>query len=69
MAEVLSFAQAVRQRRESQERALNEACVWVLELNLRFAVAQFASAPQHERPVRARQIRQLAELLEYVIAR
>ena len=41
----------------------------ILELNLRYAVAGFSAATEADRPVRARQIRQLAELLEYVVAR
>lgn len=69
MAHVLSFADAVRQRREQERREIHEACVRVIELNLRCAVSAFAAAPETERPVRARQIRQLAELLEYVVAR
>jgi len=38
----------------------------ILEANLQWTLHLFASGPEAERTLRARQIRQLAELLEYV---
>ena len=38
----------------------------ILEANLQLALHVFATAPAEEKPIRARQLRQLAELLEYV---
>jgi hypothetical protein len=65
MADVVSFAEVVRERRRARERATTEACVAILEANLHYALHLFATAAEHERGVRARQIRQLGELLEY----
>lgn len=66
MADVISFNEVVRERRRARERAAAETCVHILEANLQLTLHLFANGPQQERPVRARQIRQLAELLEYV---
>ena len=66
MADVISFNQLVRERRRARERAAAEACVHILQANLQFTLHLFSSGPEGERPVRARQLRQLAELLEYV---
>jgi hypothetical protein len=66
MADVISFGDVVRIRRRVRERAATEACVQILEANLHYALALFADAPPGERELRARQIRQLGELLEYV---
>jgi len=38
----------------------------ILEANIQLALHVFATAPIEEKPIRARQLRQLAELLEYV---
>jgi len=66
MADVISFIDVVRERRRARERAATEACLHILEANLHLALHLLAAGPEHERPVRARQIRQLGELLEYV---
>ena len=66
MADVISFTEVVRDRRRARERAATEACIGLLEANLQLTLHLFASGPERDRPVRARQIRQLAELLEYV---
>lgn len=66
MADVISFTHVVRERRRARERAATEACVRLLEANLQLMLHLFATAPLDERPWRARQVRQLAELLEYV---
>jgi hypothetical protein len=66
MAEVISFAHVLRERRRARERATSEACMHILEANLQWTLHLFASGPEAERTLRARQIRQLAELLEYV---
>lgn len=65
MADVISFAEVVRVRRRERERAAIDACIQILEANLHYALHLFASAPPEERELRARQIRQLGELLEY----
>lgn len=66
MADVISFADVVRLRRRARERATTEACIHLLEANLHYALHLFSTAPAAEREIRARQIRQLGELLEYV---
>lgn len=66
MAEVISFSDVVRARRRAREQRQTEACIRILEVNLRLALELFSNAPDAERPVRARQVRQLSELLEYV---
>jgi hypothetical protein len=66
MADVISFSQVVRERRRARERVAAEACIRILEANLQLTLHLFSSGPERERPVRARQIRQLGELLEYV---
>jgi len=68
VADIISFGDVVQARRRARERELAQACVYLLETNLHLAVHRFAAAPECDRPVRARQIRQLAELLEYVTA-
>ena len=66
MAEIISLPRAIRERRRARERAATEACVHILEANLQLTLHLFSAGPTDERAVRARQIRQLAELLEYV---
>ncbi len=66
MADVISFNQVVRERRRARERAATEACIHILEANLQWTLRLFSTGPTEERGVRARQIRQLGELLEYV---
>jgi hypothetical protein len=68
MAEVISFTDVVRARRRARQQRETEACVRIIEANLRLALELFSNAPDAERPVRARQLRQLSELLEYVVA-
>ena len=67
MAEVISLADVVRARRRALQREQTIACVEILEANLQLVLHLFHSGPPAERPVRARQMRQLAELLEYVM--
>ncbi len=66
MAEVISFGQKAGARRRARERAATEACVRIVEANVQLALHRFGVAGDGERPLRARQLRQLAELLEYV---
>lgn len=68
MAEVISFNDIVRARRRARQQRETEACARILEANLRLALELFAHGPEADRPVRARQLRQLSELLEYVVA-
>ena len=66
MAEVISFGHIVRARRRAREREATEACIQILEANLQLSLHLFATGPEAERALRARQLRQLAELLEYI---
>ena len=66
MAEIISFGQRAGARRRAQEQAATAACVRILEANVQLALHRCAVAPPEEKPLRARQLRQLAELLEYV---
>lgn len=65
-ADVVSFSEVLRARRRARERELTAQCVQIIEANLHLVVHLFSNAAPAERPVRARQIRQLAELLEYM---
>jgi hypothetical protein len=67
MAEVISFSDVVRARRRVRQQRETEACTQIIEANLRLALELFSTSPDAERPVRARQVRQLSELLEYVV--
>jgi hypothetical protein len=67
VAQVISFAEVIAARRREQEREHVAACVEIVAASLHHAVQLFAAAPPMERPVRARQMRQLAELLEYLV--
>jgi hypothetical protein len=66
MADVISFNHVVRERRRARERAATEACIHLLEANLQLTLHLFSNGLEEERALRARQMRQLAELLEYV---
>ncbi len=66
MADVISIHDIARDRRRARERAATEACLDILEANLQLTLYLFSTAPDRERPLRARQLRQLSELLEYV---
>jgi hypothetical protein len=66
MADVISLPRVLRERRRARERAATEACLEILEANLHVTMHLFSAGPADERPLRARQLRQLAELLEYV---
>jgi hypothetical protein len=68
VAEVISFQEGVRSVRRRRQHDLARRCSELLELNLRLAIELYAAAPERERPIRARHVRQLAELLEYVAA-
>lgn len=69
MADVIVLAEIQRARRRAREHAATRRCVEIVEANLRLALHRFAHGPEGDRPVRARQVRQLAELLEYITAR
>ena len=66
MAEIISIGSIASARRRAREREATEACVCILEANLQLALQVFHAAPETDRPLRARQLRQIAELLEYV---
>jgi hypothetical protein len=67
MAEVISFVDIVAARRRSREREHVAACVEIIAASLGQTLQLFATAAPAERPTRARQTRQLAELLEYLV--
>ncbi|GIW40262.1 MAG: hypothetical protein KatS3mg076_0839 [Candidatus Binatia bacterium] len=69
MAEIVSFADILRLRRERRARELTRRCREIVELNLRAALALYDECPPHERPFHARRVRVLAELLEALVAR
>ncbi len=66
MAEIISIDDVARARRQAVERQTRERCIEIVEINLRLALHHFSHGPEGDRPVRARQMRQLAELLEYI---
>lgn len=68
MAKILFIDDAARSRRQARERAITERCVEIVRLNLALALHHFDHGPAGERPVRARQVRQLGEILEYLSA-
>lgn len=68
MAQIISIAEVASARRRVQRHQTVIACLDIIEANVRLAMGGFAAAPPAERPLRARQLRQLAELLEYVSA-
>ena len=67
MAQIIPFAEVVRARRRAREQREIAACLEIIELNLRLTVRLFHHGSDEDRPVRARQVHQLAELLEYVV--
>jgi hypothetical protein len=66
VAEVISFKEGVRSVRKRRQQDLARRCAELIELNLRLAIELYGAASEDEKPVRARHVRQLAELLEYV---
>lgn len=64
MAEVISFREGARSIRRRRAEDETQRCLELVELNLRFAVEIYAVAPAHEKSVRARHVRVLAEMLE-----
>lgn len=67
MAVVIPFQAFVRARRQQQERAYTERCIEILESTLHLALFRLDTAAPEDRPVYARRIRQLSELLEYAV--
>lgn len=67
MARIIPFEEVARSRRRDRAQRETEACAEIIQASLNLTLRLFASGPSEERPVRARQIRQLAELLEYVV--
>jgi hypothetical protein len=68
VARIIPFEEVARSRRRDRARRETEECAAIIEASLNLTLHRFATGPREERPVRARQIRQLAELLEYVVA-
>lgn len=69
MAVIVPFQNLVQARRREDERQVNERCIEIIELNLRFSLALFEQATEHERVHYARRLRRLSELLEYAVRR
>jgi len=67
VAEVISFQEGARSIRRRRQQDLSHRCADLVELNLRLALELYRAAPDDERAVRATQVRQLGELLEYVV--
>jgi hypothetical protein len=67
MAEIIAFADIVAARRRAYSQACTQACIDLIEVNLRLALEHFVAADLAERPLRARRIRVLSELLEYAL--
>lgn len=68
MAQIIPFEEVARSRRRDRTRRETQECAEIIEASLKLTLEQFSTGPVEDRPVRARQIRQLAELLEYVVA-
>jgi hypothetical protein len=67
VAQIIPFEEVARSRRRDRARRETAECADIIEASLNLTLHLFATGPSDERPVRARQIRQLAELLEYVV--
>ena len=67
MADVIPFQDIVRARRRQQERAYTERCIEILEATLHLALQMLETAAPQDRPLYARRIRKLSELLEYAV--
>lgn len=67
MAEVISLAELAAARRRAQRQEHLATCVEILEESLHETLRLLAKAPLDDRTIRARQVRQLAEILEYVV--
>jgi hypothetical protein len=67
MAVVIPFQDIVRARRRQQERACTERCIEIIESTLHLALYRLEAAEPEDRPLFARRIRKLSELLEYAV--
>lgn len=67
MAVVIPFQDLVRARRRQQERVHTERCIEIIESSLELVLEAFDTAPSAERPLYARRMRQLSELLDYAV--
>ncbi len=67
MAVVIPFQEIVHARRRQQERACTERCIELIESTLRLALRMLDTAAPADRPLYARRVRQLGELLEYAV--
>jgi hypothetical protein len=65
MAVVISFQEFVRARRRQEQRACTERCIEILESTLRLALSRLDTAALEDRPLYARRIRQMSDLIEY----
>lgn len=67
MAVVIPFEDFVQARRRAQDRVCAARCVEIIEAALQLTLEMFATAPPLDRPLYARRVRQLSELLEYAV--
>ncbi len=67
MAVVIPFQDILRARRRQAARADAEHCLEMIESTLRLSLDMLEVAAPEDRPVYARRIRQLGELLEYAV--
>jgi hypothetical protein len=65
MAEVIHIGAILQVRRRQREQEYLRDCVEAIEKSLQLQIAEFATAPAQEWPIRASKIRKLGELLEY----
>lgn len=67
MATIIPFEDVLRSRRRQQHQYELERCIEILSLNLRLVLDQLESADDDARPLHARRLRHLSELLEYAV--
>ncbi len=67
MAVIVPFEDIVRSRRRQRERLYTEHCIALIQSTIELALQMFDDASPAERPVYARRVRQLSELLEYAV--
>jgi hypothetical protein len=67
MGVVIPFQEIVRARRRRREREHLQRCVDLIEVNLALAGCDFDAALPEERPVCARRVQLLSDLLAYSV--
>lgn len=67
MGVIIPLQDLLRARRRQQERACTERCIEIIESTLECTLEMFHTAPPEQRPLYARRVRQLSELLDYAV--